>query len=176
MSIVVIEDVFAAEKITFLKRSERLNMLFRWQSPPGSITDCWQSPSVFNCYEMHRVCVWVCVTSNQEHHQSPPLTTLILIPKMMSYKLQLVSGIFFCVCVSYVSPGVMAVQECASQCVSSPAGPSCGGPAAPAIRPSTDTLTRPALAQVSPLTSPLSCFKIGSFVCCFLQVIVRSAS
>lgn len=81
-----------------------------------------------------------------------------------------------CVCVSYVFSGVMAVQECAFQCVSSPADSSCGGPAAPAIRPSTDTLTRPARAQVSPLTSPLSRFKIDSFVCCFLQVIVRSAS
>lgn len=97
----------------------------------------------------------------------------------MSYKLQLVLRVFLCVrmCVRLICLwGVMAVQECASQCVSSPAGSSCGGPATPAIRPSTDTLTRPAWAQVSPLTSPLSCLKIGSFVCCFLQVIVRSAS
>lgn len=71
MSIVMIEQVFAAEKITFLKRSERLNMLFGWQSPPGSITDCWQSLSVLNCYEP--VCECVCV--RDQTPGTPPVTT-----------------------------------------------------------------------------------------------------
>ena len=131
---------------------------------------------------MYLLCACVCMWPEKPSTLPvKPLTTLILITKLMSYKLQLVLRIFLCacicgVCVSYIFPRVMAVQECAFQCVSSPAGPSCGGPAAPAIRPATDVLTRPARAQVSPLTSPLYRFKIGSFVCSFLQVIVRSAS
>lgn len=51
-----------------------------------------------------------------------------------------------CVSLSYIYGSIMAVQECAF-CWSS------GGPSAPAIRPSTDTLTRPRQAQVSPLAS-----------------------
>lgn len=120
------------------------------------------------------VCVCVCMTTNR----TPPVTPVTtLIPQKVLYKLLPVLKIFLYEArVSYVLAGVMTAQECAFHCVSSPAVPSCGGPAAPALPLSTDTLTRPAWAQVSLLTSPLSNLKIDSFVCCFLQVIVRSAS
>lgn len=125
----------------------------------------------------------VCQSGGTQHNTIQDSdNTDINTQKMMPYKLHLVFGIFshaaVCVCVCH-TPFCWCYGYAGMHfpvCFPSLPAFSCGGPAAPAIRPSTDTQTRPARAQVSPLTSPLSRFKKDSFVCLFLQVIVRSAS
>lgn len=95
--------------------------------------------------------------------------TPLLLAMLMSYKLQHITGylcVCVCLCVFWLCRNVLGVSL------------SLLGLAAvvPAIPWASDAMICPPWAQVSLLTSPLYCFKMDSFVCRFLQVIVRSAS